>query len=74
MPKTLKEQLQDAQAKVAKLEAREPDLSEASIHELLDAAAKNLKENSFYSRGVDSKGIASLVRTAREELRKATKK
>lgn len=70
--KTLSAQLEEAKARIADLEAKEPQAM--GLHELLDAASENLKNNRFYLRGVDSSGIASLVRSAREKLRIATKK
>jgi len=45
-----------------------------TLHELLDATIKHLRANSFVIRGVDSHRIFSIVRSARELLRKATKK
>lgn len=54
------------------LENRHP--AKMCIHDLLDAALDNLNKNTFYMRNVSSDGIASLVRSAREKLRVATKK
>jgi len=67
------------EAEVAELKAKVKELEnkqspKMGIHDLLEAALDYLNNNEFYSRGVDSKGIAGLVRSAREKLRIATKK
>jgi len=69
----------ELQAEVQVLKSRIEELEnkqspKMSIHELLEAAIEYLNNNEFYSRGVDSKGITSLVRSAREKLRVATKR
>lgn len=69
---TLKKRLEQANAEIKKLKAEKTTLQ--TPHELLDASIKSLEDNEFYMRGVDSKGIASLVRSARNQLRIATKK
>jgi hypothetical protein len=65
-------EVEELKARIAELESeKKPQMS---IHELLESALEYLRNNEFYQRGVNSKGIASLVRSAREKLRIATKK